>query len=229
MQDIYYPEIDQISLIMKETFYGLTLAPKKYHLCMFLKINGVIKNHFFNHPPFQSSHSQAKSESPYTLSHISQVTPAYSPFTNERSNNNSPDDTQISYELNNPITLQQQLHHRKTLTIHQLASTITSSNSTTPTPSSDYTPSLAQFSTSTQSSSSTNRAHRTFKRKVSNQPFPSKTGIARDYIKHPDHKNTTKFLQLVLPFFPQYTYTHSDPNTEQPNHVDEHVLIPTLH
>ena len=27
---------------------------------------------------------------------------------------------------------------------------------------------------------------------------------------------------------PQYTYTHSDPNTEQPNCVDEHVLILTL-
>ena len=28
MQDIYCPKIDQISLIMKETFYGITLAPK---------------------------------------------------------------------------------------------------------------------------------------------------------------------------------------------------------
>ena len=91
--------------------------------------NSQIQNpaylHFLN-PPFQSIHSQAKNESPYTLSHISQVTPAFSTFTNERSNNNSPDDTQISYELNNPITLQQQLKHPKTLTIHQLASTITS-------------------------------------------------------------------------------------------------------
>ena len=42
MQDIYYLEIDQTSLIMKETFYGITLVPK-YHLCMFLKINDVIE------------------------------------------------------------------------------------------------------------------------------------------------------------------------------------------
>ena len=43
MQDIYYPEIDQISLIMKKTFYGITLVPKNYHLYTFLKINDVIK------------------------------------------------------------------------------------------------------------------------------------------------------------------------------------------
>ena len=43
MQDTYYQEIDQIFLIMKETFYGLILAPKKYHLHMFLKINVVIQ------------------------------------------------------------------------------------------------------------------------------------------------------------------------------------------
>ena len=43
MQDIYYPEIDQISLIMKETFYGITLVLKKYHLFTFWKINDVTK------------------------------------------------------------------------------------------------------------------------------------------------------------------------------------------
>ena len=43
MQDIYNQELDQISLIMRETFYGFILAPKKYHLHMFLKINDVTK------------------------------------------------------------------------------------------------------------------------------------------------------------------------------------------
>ena len=43
MQDICYPEKDQISLIMKETSYGITLVPKKYHLYTFLKINDVTK------------------------------------------------------------------------------------------------------------------------------------------------------------------------------------------
>ena len=157
------------------------------------------------------------------------MTPTYSPFTNERSNNNSPDNTQISYKLNNLITLQQQVQYPHTLTIHQLSSTITSSNPPTPTPFSGYTPSLAQSSTSTQSSSTTNRAYRTFKKNFLNHPFPSKLGIALDYINHPDHTNTAKFLQLSLPFFPQCTYTHSDPHTEQPHYVDEHVLIPTLH
>ena len=43
MQDSYYPEKDQISLIMKETSYGITFIPKKYHLYTFLKINDVTK------------------------------------------------------------------------------------------------------------------------------------------------------------------------------------------
>ena len=43
MQYIYYPEIDHTSLIMKETFYGMKLVPKKYHLCMLLKTNDVIE------------------------------------------------------------------------------------------------------------------------------------------------------------------------------------------
>ena len=40
----YYPEIDQISLIMKAKFYGITLVPRKYHPYTFLNINDVKKN-----------------------------------------------------------------------------------------------------------------------------------------------------------------------------------------
>ena len=43
MHDIYYPEMGQISLIRKETFYGITLVPKKYHLNTFLKINDYME------------------------------------------------------------------------------------------------------------------------------------------------------------------------------------------
>ena len=115
------------------------------------------------------------------------------------------------------------------LTIHQLSSTITSSNPPTPTPTSDYTPSLARSSASTESSNSTNRAYRTFKRKFPNHPFPSKPGTFREDINHPDHTNTTNILQITLPLFPQYTLNQSDSNPEPPHFVDEHVLIPTLH
>ena len=38
-----YPEIDQISLTMKETFYGFKLASKKYHHYLFSKTNVVTK------------------------------------------------------------------------------------------------------------------------------------------------------------------------------------------
>ena len=43
MQDICCQETDQILLITKEKYYGTTSVPKKYHLYMFLKIKGVIK------------------------------------------------------------------------------------------------------------------------------------------------------------------------------------------
>ena len=80
-----------------------------------------------------------------------------------------------------------------------------------------------------QSSSSTNRAYRTVKRKFPNHLFPSKPANAREYINHPTRTSTNKFLQETLPFFPQYTYNHADPNPGQHDFVDEHVLIPTLH
>ena len=91
----------------------------------------------FSQTLFRPIHSQSQNDSPSTISHNSQATPTYSPFTNECSNNNSPETTQISHELNNLITLQQQIQHPHTLTIHQLLSNITSSNPPTPTPSSD--------------------------------------------------------------------------------------------
>ena len=132
---------------------------------------------------------------------------------------------QTSQELNTLVALQQQIQHPHTLTIHQLLSNITSSNPPTRTPSSDYTTSLAQSSTSTHSSSTTKREYRTFKRKFPNHPFPSKPGAAHDYVNNPDHTNAPEFLQNSLPLFPQYTISHSNPHTEQPNYVDEHVRL----
>ena len=183
----------------------------------------------FSKPPFRPIQPQHHCTSPSTPSHVSQVTPTYSPFISERSTNNSPDNIQISEELYNFITLQQQLPYPHTLTIRQLSSTKTSSNPPTPTPTSDYTPSLAQSSTSTETSTSTNRAYKTFIRKLPNHPFPSKSGTAREYVNHPDHTNTTSYFQVTLPLFPQYTLNQSDPNPEPHNFVDEHVLLPTLH
>ena len=43
MQDIYCQVADQILLTTKETYYGITLVPKKYHLDMFLKTKHAIK------------------------------------------------------------------------------------------------------------------------------------------------------------------------------------------
>ena len=60
----------------------------------------------FSKPPFRPIQYHSQHTSPYTPS---QVTPTYSPFNNERSTNNSPDNIQISEELDNFIILQQQL------------------------------------------------------------------------------------------------------------------------
>ena len=129
----------------------------------------------FSQTPFQPIQTSQPLPSLSTpSSYASQVTPTYSPFTSERSNNNSPDTIQISEELHNFITLQQQLTYPHPLNIHHLSSTATSSNPPTPTPLSDYTPSLAQSSTSPETSTSANRKYRTFKRKIPNHPFTVK-------------------------------------------------------
>ena len=77
----------------------------------------------FSKPLFRPIQSHSQHTSPYNPS---QVTPTYSPFENERSTNNYPDNIQLSDELDNFITLQQQLLSPHTLAVHQLSSTITS-------------------------------------------------------------------------------------------------------
>ena len=96
----------------------------------------------FSKPPFQPIPPNNPLPPVSTPSYASQVTPTYSPFHSDRSSK-SPDTPQISQELDNFITLQQQLIHPNTLTINQTSSTIESSDPPTPTPSSAYTASLA--------------------------------------------------------------------------------------
>ena len=43
MQDIYGQITDQILMTTKETYYGIALEPKNYHLYMFFKTKGAIK------------------------------------------------------------------------------------------------------------------------------------------------------------------------------------------
>ena len=174
----------------------------------------------FSQPPFQPFHSQVKIEPSSPPTPISNTTPLYFSLTSEPSDNNSSVNTQLSPELDNLITLQQQLQHPQTLTIQKLSQPIISSNSLTPTPTSHYTPSQNPTSSST-TSSSTNRAYRTFKRKFPNTPFPSNPGASTTFFNHPLHTNTEEYLQRI---FPQYTYFHSDPNDDNPNYVNEHVL-----
>ena len=177
----------------------------------------------FSQPPFQPILSNNPDPITPTPSYASQVTPTYSSYHSDQS---SPDTPRISPELDNFITLQQQPYHLNTPTINQISSTTNSSNP--PTPSSNYTESLAPSSTSTESSLNTNRAYRTFKRKFPNHPFPAKPGTAREYINHPQHTNTREFLAITLPSFPQYTLNTPHDANETRNFVDEYVLMPTL-
>ena len=177
----------------------------------------------FSQPPFQPILSNNPDPITPTPSYASQVTPTYSSYHSDQS---SPDTPRISPELDNFITLQQQPYHLNTPTINQISSTTNSSNP--PTPSSNYTESLAPSSTSTESSLNTNRAYRTFKRKFPNHPFPAKPGTAREYINHPQHTNTREFLAITLPSFPQYTLNTPHDANETRNFVNEYVLMPTL-
>ena len=117
-------------------------------------------------------------------------------------NNNSSVNTEISHELDNFITLQQQLQHSQTITIHQLSQSIKSSNPSTPTPSSNYIPSPNPNPSSNPSSSSTNRAYRNFERKLPKTPFASHPGTAKIFVNHPFHTNTKECLQMCLLFSP---------------------------
>ena len=177
----------------------------------------------FSQPPFQPILSNNPDPITPTPSYASQVTPTYSSYHSDQS---SPDTPRISPELDNFITLQQQPYHLNTPTINQISSTTNSSNP--PTPSSNYTESLAPSSTSTEYSLNTNRAYRTFKRKFPNHPFPAKPGTAREYINHPQHTNTREFLAITLPSFPQYTLNTPHDANETRNFVDKYVLMPTL-
>ena len=176
----------------------------------------------FSQPPFQPLHSKVKIELLSPSSPISHVTLTYSPLYNESFDNNDQDHTQVSHELDNFLTLPQQMQHSQTLTIHLLSRSLTSRTPSTPTPSSTYIPSQNPTFPST-TSSSTNRAYRSSKRKFPNTPFPSNAETSTTYINHPLQTNTKEFLQICLTFLPQYTYFHSDPNDEKPNYVNEHV------
>ena len=179
----------------------------------------------FSQPHFQPIQSQVKIEPPSPPSSISNVTPIYSPLNSEPSHNNDSENTKASHDLGNFITLQKQLQHPQTLTIHQLSQSIISSKPLTPTP-----------------------LHIVPLRKtrLPHQPHPQvqteltkllkeNSQILHSYLtkEHPQHLSTIHFtltqknFSKGLPFFPQYTYFHSDPNDEKPNYVSEHVLYST--
>ena len=86
----------------------------------------------FRHPiaayPDSDSRGSLASRSSYT-----DATPNFYPMTSDQSDASSPVTEELEYELNNFINLQQQLQHNNTLTIHNLAHSFSSSESSNPT------------------------------------------------------------------------------------------------
>ena len=162
-------------------------------------------------PPLNPSILKSPMNLPQPPSSYTDATPIYSPMTSDPPDHSSPVDTELENELDNFITLQQQLQHPNTLTIHHLSQTIPSSESS-----------------NSPSTTGETRAQRVFKRKLPNTPFPSNLRTAQTFMNHPPHINTKEFFQICSAFFPQYTYYDSNPNNEQSNYVNENAVFPTL-
>ena len=105
-------------------------------------------------------------------------------MTSDPPDHSSTVDTELENDLDYFITLQQQLQHTNTLNIHHLSQTMTS----------------AESSNSASTTGETG-AHRVFKRKHPNTPFPSNTRAAQTFMDHPLQTNTKEFLHVGLPFF----------------------------
>ena len=166
----------------------------------------------FSQPPFRPVYTQITDETSSAPSSYTDATPIYSPMTSDPPDHSSPVDIEFENELDNFITLQQQLQqHPNTLTIHHLSQTITSSESS-----------------NSPSTTGETRAQQVFERKLPNTPFPSNPRTAQTFIDNPVHINTKEFLQICLPLFPQYTCYDSNPINEQPNYINKNALFRTL-
>ena len=108
----------------------------------------------------------------------------FSPLTSDPPDSLSPVDGELENELDNFITLQQQLQNPNPLTIHHLSQTITSSESSNPASTTEET-----------------RVHRIFKRKHAKTPMLPNPRPPRKFSVHPLHTNTKEFLQMCLSVF----------------------------
>ena len=111
--------------------------------------------------------------------------------------NNDQDHTQISNELDNFITLQQQLQHPQTLAIHQLSRSLTSSNPSTPTPSSNYIPYQSRLP---------RQPHHLVQTALT-EPLKENSQIVHSHLtqEHPPHLSIIHFI-LIPKNSPKYVY-----------------------
>ena len=130
--------------------------------------------------------------------------------------------TQLSHELDNLITLQQQLQYPQTLTIHQLSLSIISSN-----PSTQLTLQIISLCKTLLP----HQPHHLVQTELT-ESLKENSQILHFPLtqEHPQHLSTVHFIQTRENFskyvytFPQHTYFHSNPNDDKPNYVNEHKL-----
>ena len=165
--------------------HSLTIPMSK--LQMNSKIPSPARPLFRN--PFSPLHTPTPDEPSPALSSYTDATSILSPMISDQPDPPRTVNEELKNELDIFITLQQQLHYPNTLTIHHLSRSITSSESTNPASTIEET-----------------RAHRVFKRKHPKTPMLANPRPPRIFSVHPLHANTQEFLQMCLPYFPQYTY-----------------------
>ena len=109
----------------------------------------------FWQPPFRPLHTPTPDETYPDPFSYTDATPILSPMTSDPHDLHRPVDEELENELDNFITLEQQVQKPNTLTIHHLSQTITSS-----------------VSSNLASTTKETRVHRVFKRKPPNASQP---------------------------------------------------------
>ena len=159
-------------------------------------------------PPFRPLHTPTPDEPSSTPFSYTDATPILFPMASDQIDPPSSVNEKLEIDLDNFITVQQQLQNPHTFTIHHLSQSIFSSESSNP-----------------ASTTEESQANRVFKRKHPNAQMHHQLDCVPF---QPLHINSKKnFLQICLPFFLQYTHFQTTDN-DQRNYVDEYSLVPTI-
>ena len=134
--------------------------------------------------PFHPLHTLTPDEPSPVPSSYTDATPILSPMTSDQPDPSSPFNGELEYELDNLITLQQQLQNPNTLTVHHLSQFRSFSESSNPVSTIEET-----------------RAYRVCKRKHPSAQIVHYSRPPPLFSLHPLQTNTKVFLKHSLPSF----------------------------